>query len=262
MWFSLRFLPLLLCALLWGCAAGLPRQDSRTDEPATSAQAEGQPVELQPGIPWVGGEPALWHHKVFPGKRSSDYRLVQLDGRSAMHAQAASSASMLRQTLQVVPQDLNRLRFSWKVPALIETADLASRELDDSPVRVVLAFDGDRSRFSMKDAMLSQLSHALTGEPMPYATLMYVWSNQGEEGAVIHNPRTDRIRKIVLESGPGSLGQWRAYERDIRADFERAFGEAPGALTGIAIMTDSDNTRSVTQAWYGPVQLVARPPQN
>jgi hypothetical protein len=46
------------------------------------------------------------------------------------------------------------------------------------------------------------------------------------------------------------------YERDIRADFERAFGELPGALVGIALMTDSDNTRSTTKAWYGPVNLV------
>jgi hypothetical protein len=179
-----------------------------------------------------------------------------------MHVHAASSASMLRQSLHVAPEDLNLLRFSWKVPALIDTADLASRDLDDSPVRIVLAFEGDRSTFSLKDAMLSQLSHALTGEPMPYATLMYVWSNQRDAGTVINSPRTDRIRKIVLESGPASLGQWRAYERDIRADFKRAFGEAPGALMGIGIMTDSDNTRSETQAWYGPVQLIAKTSQD
>jgi hypothetical protein len=138
---------------------------------------------------------------------------------------------------------------------------LAVRGRGDSPVRVVLAFEGDRSSFSLKNAMLSELSQAITGEPLPYATLMYVWSNQHAAGTVIQNPRTDRIRKIVLESGPVSLGQWRSYERDIRTDFENAFGEAPGALVAIGIMTDSDNTQSVTQAWYGPVQLVARSPQ-
>ena len=67
--------------------------------------------------------------------------------------------------------------------------------------------------------------------------------------------RTDRIRKIVIESGPQGLKQWRNYERDIRADFEAAFGEAPGKLVGIGIMTDSDNTQSQTQAWYGKISL-------
>jgi hypothetical protein len=33
------------------------------------------------------------------------------------------------------------------------------------------------------------------------------------------------------------------------------FGEAPGALVGMAIMTDSDNTRSRAKAWYGPVKV-------
>ena len=59
----------------------------------------------------------------------------------------------------------------------------------------------------------------------------------------------------MVESGAGRLNQWINYERDIRADYEKAFGEPPGALIGIGIMTDSDNTRSQAQAWYGPIAL-------
>jgi hypothetical protein len=103
--------------------------------------------------------------------------------------------------------------------------------------------------------MLSELARALTGEELPYATLMYVWCNTRSPGTVIVNPRTDRIRKLVVESGSGKLRQWISYERDIRQDYETAFGEAPGALVGIGIMTDSDNTRTATRAWYGPVTL-------
>ena len=65
----------------------------------------------------------------------------------------------------------------------------------------------------------------------------------------------DRIRKLAVESGPGQVGQWLSYHRDIRADFEKAFGEPPGALLGLAIMTDTDNTRSTTRAWYGAIRL-------
>ena len=42
----------------------------------------------------------------------------------------------------------------------------------------------------------------------------------------------------------------------VRADFVKSFGELPGALVAIGIMTDTDNTQSTTQAWYGPVRLV------
>ena len=67
--------------------------------------------------------------------------------------------------------------------------------------------------------------------------------------------RTDRIRKLVLESGPNRLNRWLDYERDIRADFVQAYGEEPGRLIAVGIMTDTDNTRASTQAWYGPVML-------
>ena len=175
-----------------------------------------------------------------------------------MLAQAESSASMLRQLHHVLPSELRQLSFSWQVPAQIPNADMALPEADDSPVRVVLVFEGDRSKFSMKNAMLSELTHSLTGEPMPYATLMYVWCNTRAPGSVIINPRTDRIRKLVVESGESRLNQWLDYKRDIAADFEQAFGEPPGALLGIGIMTDTDNTRSSAHAWYGPVTLTKR----
>ena len=191
----------------------------------------------------------------FPGKTPTDYTPEKKGGRDAMRADAVSSASMLRRTVRIVPQDLGQVKFSWQVPELIEKADLTARDKSDSPVRLVLAFEGDRSLFSAKDSMLSELSHALTGEPMPYATLMYVWSNKLPPGTVVKSGRTDRIRKLVVESGSKNLNAWLDYERDVAADFELVFGERPGALVGIGLMTDSDNTRTTAQAWYGRVTL-------
>ena len=182
-------------------------------------------------------------------------QLQQQASRLALEANAQSSASMLRRNLRIAPEKLGTLEFSWHVPALIAGADVGQRESDDSPARLVLAFEGDRSKFSAKNAMLNELSLALMGEPMPYATLMYIWCNKRPVGTVVENPRTDRIRKLVVASGPDQLNQWLRFERDIRADFELAFGEAPGALLGIGVMTDSDNTQSNTMAWYGDIAL-------
>lgn len=197
-----------------------------------------------------------WTHKHLPGKQANEFSYARVDGRDAMAVKAESSASLMRQDLRVEAENLGRVRFSWKVPELIALADMARRESDDSPVRIVLAFEGDRSSFSLKNAMLSELSHALTGEPLPYATLMYVWCNTRPAGSVIVNPRTDRIRKIVVESGARNLNHWLDYERDVRADYEKAFGEPPGALLAVGIMTDTDNTQSKVQAWYGPLHLL------
>lgn len=196
-----------------------------------------------------------WQHYQLPGKSPTKFSFGRIDDRQGVSAFADTSASLLLHRLRVEPRHLGTVKFSWKVPELIDTADMALRETDDSPVRVILTFAGDRSRFSMKNAMLSELTMTLTGEPLPYATLMYVWCNTCAPDSVIINPRTDRIRKMVVESGGSGLRLWRDYERNIRSDFERAFQEAPGALVGIAIMTDTDNTRTRAQAWYGPLQL-------
>lgn len=237
---------LAACVLLAACASPPPAPE------APSAGLAATPWTLASS---AAPDAPAWQHYKLPGKQPSQFRYVRMDGRHAMAAQSKSSASMVRQAVRIEPEELGSVRFSWKVPDLIAQADMALRESDDSPVRIVLAFEGDRSKFSGKNAMLSELARTLTGEELPYATLMYVWCNTRQPGTVIVNPRTDRIRKLVVESGPDRLRQWVDYERNIRADYEKAFGEPPGALVGIGIMTDSDNTRSTTQAWYGPVTV-------
>ena len=206
---------------------------------------------------WTPADQAHWTPVRFPGKRHTTFKLVDHEKRSGTQADATHSVSMLRHTLRVPAEQLGTLKFAWQVPELIEGADMGLRHADDSPVRVVLAFEGDRGKFSARDAVLSELSQLLTGEELPYATLMYVWSNHHAVGSVIANPRTDRIQKIVVESGAPNLKRWLEYERDVRADFQQAFGEAPGALVAIGLMTDSDNTQSTTRAWYGDIRLTA-----
>ena len=197
---------------LTGCAVSLPGHPAAADE------------THKPSSPWVaastGGSTRAWQDFTFPGKQASKYSFVREDGRDAMSVHAQSSVSMWRQVVRVEPAELGRIKFSWKVPQLIAKADMATREMDDSPVRIVLAFDGDRAKFSAKNAMLSELARALTGEEMPYATMMYVWCNACKRESVIVNPRTDRVRKLALESGPGNLNRWMDYERVIRTDFE------------------------------------------
>lgn len=196
-----------------------------------------------------------WEPVTFPGKLRTAFSKQQHEGRESVQAESKGSASMLRQRMRISPDQLGRLSFEWQAENLLDGADLTAQGRDDSPARLVLAFDGDRQKFSARNAMLSELSRALTGEDMPYATLMYVWSNDKPVGTIIVHPRTDRIRKIVVESGPQRLRQWLRYERDVRADFEKVFGEEPGALQAVAIMTDSDNTQSRTRAWYGQIRL-------
>jgi hypothetical protein len=196
---------------------------------------------------------ADWHEVRLPGKRATEYAWEHFDGRRAMAARSEGSASMMRRKLLVAPAPLGKLNFSWQVSELIDGADVSVAETEDAPARVLLAFGGDVAALPMRTRMLFELAEAVGGEAPPYATLMYVWDSKAAVGSVIVNPRTDRIRKIVVDSGPQGLKRWREHQRDVAADFRRAFGEEPGPLLAIAVMTDSDNTKSKSTAWYGPL---------
>ena len=235
--------------LLSGCSGLLQRSSTSSSNIPSSVSADAGALH------WSPADQVKWEPVLFPGKSPTQYQTEIVGSRSTLVARANSSVSMLRKPLRIEPSQLGSIRFSWLLPQLIANADMGDRSSDDSPVRLVLAFEGDRSTFSLKNAMLNELALTLTGEEMPHATLMYVWCNRRPVGSVMHNHRTDRIRQLVVESGNAGLQQWRDYERNIRADYEKVFGEAPGALVGIAVMTDSDNTKSTVLAHYGDISL-------
>jgi len=215
-----------------------------------------------------GGLPDGWAPFIIrPDKRRTDYELVSMnvpgsDGvpraLTVVHASASSAASGLEHPVAV---DLARtpvLAWQWRADRLIDAADNLLREADDSPNRIVLAFDGDRSQLSMRDRILSEQARLFTGRDLPYATLIYIRENHAPVGTVIPNRVTDRIRMLVVESGADGLGRWQLHRRDVRADFIAAFGEEPGALRSVGLLTDSDNTRSDIDGWYGDLHFAAR----
>jgi hypothetical protein len=199
---------------------------------------------------------ATWQSFEFPFKRPTRYVPITLDGQAVIQADADHSVSLYRKMVRVEPDDLGHLAFSWMVPQLIAKADLSAQEREDAPVRLVLSFDGDFSKLPVKDRLLFDLVEGVIGEPPPYATLMYVWDNHAPVGSVIVAARTSRIRKIVVDSGPTQTSVWRFHNRDIASDFRKAFGEEPGALTSVALMTDADNTRTKVRAFYGDVKFL------
>lgn len=238
----------VLVAWLVACA---PMGRTPTAPPGPPAAMSGDPGALR--LMSHGRE---WLPFALPGKRNTDYVWIsEREGTPVLHARADTSASMWRHRLRLESTDLSHLRFSWRVPRLIEQADLSEGDTEDSPVRVVLAFEGPDERLSLRNRLMFDLAETLTGERPPYATLMYVWDNRAPVDSIITAARSDRIRKVVVESGPQRVSRWLQYERDVHADFMRAYGEAPGALIGIALMTDSDNTRTRTEAFYGPIEL-------
>ncbi len=160
----------------------------------------------------------------------TDYKIVDLDGERVLAAKANVSASGLLQPLSVSANDFPWLSWRWKVPQLIADADNASRIGDDSPVRVIVAFDGDKSKLDFEDQSLAQTVKLFSGREMPYATIQYIWENKLPPETVLDNARTSRSKMLVVESGPAQLDKWLHFKRNVKADFERLFGEPPGPI--------------------------------
>jgi len=243
-------LPVLLTALFAGCAQlpPAPGEESAAATPRTFKTFSGQ----RPGA----GMPAGWSALEFGGfKKATSYELVESDGRTVLQASADASASGLMQRVRFDPKQYPLISWSWKVPALIETADNTVGGLEDSPVRVIVAFAGDTSHLPMLERVTFKQFEMLTHRQLPYATLMYIWENRVPTGTVIPSAHTERIKMIVAESGSERVGEWQRVTRNVYEDFRRAFGEEPPAVKWIGIMTDTDNTGLNTRAFYGDITV-------
>ena len=206
-----------------------------------------------------GDAPEGWRlFKVNDKKKLTAYELVLDGGKSILHAKAEASASGVYKVPDFSLADRPVLAWRWKVSRLIPGADNSQGAREDSPARIVLAFEGDRDKLPRSDRRVLRIARTLSGKDLPYATLMYVWSNKAPVGTVIPNPHTGRIQMIVASSGAAGVGAWQDLSRNVVEDYRRAFREEPGRLLGYGVMSDTDNTGESVEAWYGEIDFRAR----
>jgi hypothetical protein len=242
----------LLCVLLLaGCAA---------PPVAEKPVAAIAPFSAGAG---TGGLPRGWQPLIISRtKAPTTYRLVRDPDsqHTVLQATADAAASGLRQRLDVDSASWPVVRWRWRVIDLIVGADNQDRYSEDSPVRLMLFFDGDKSALPLKEKLLMETARLVTGEDPPFATLMYLWENRFPVDTILTNVFTAQVRMYVAGSGPDvALGQWKVFERNYVDDYRRAFGAPPGRLIGVGIMTDTDNTGERIEAYYGDIELRRAP---
>jgi Protein of unknown function (DUF3047) len=208
------------------------------------------------------GMPDGWHfYRIAPYKKNTIYRLEKYQGRTVLAANSKTSASGLAVKLRPRSAQNLWLQWEWRAVGAIPQADNADSQHDDAPLRILVAFDGNKSKLSLKEKLTFEMASLISGQEMPYATLMYIWSGKNSVNTVLNNAHTSRVRMIVVDSGSDDLGEWRKHERDLAADYKLAYGEAPGNVIGIALLTDTDNTKTETRALYGDIELVRKNPK-
>lgn len=207
----------------------------------------------------VGGLPAGWHpHIMRRDLPPTHYELTRKDGRMVVQADAARSVSGLRCDVNIDPKQTPWLNFSWRVDQIDPRATVADDDLDDAPARVVITFDGPPPKLTLRETIFHEQVELFTGHVLPHATLMYVWDGQGPLEAIFQYPRSSRIRYLVVDSGAAHLGEWRQHRRNVALDYQRVFGEPPpGRIRHVGVLTDSDDLRIQSRAWFGDLSFSA-----
>jgi hypothetical protein len=193
-------------------------------------------------------------------KKNTEYTLAMDDGVMVLKAVAHNAASALAYRTEFDPRQFPMLSWRWKVVQGIPDAHNGEVNREDSPLRIIVAFDGDASKLSLKDKFASSFAQGQSGQALPYATLMYIWGNKVPLNKVTTSGRTSRIRMLSVNVDEQGVGKWQSFTRNMVDDFKLAFGEEPGKVLGIQVLTDTDNTGGDTEAFYGDISIGAARP--
>ncbi|MGY6554573.1 MAG: DUF3047 domain-containing protein [Wenzhouxiangella sp.] len=184
-------------------------------------------------------EPAAiveWESESFSGH--TQYSLVEVDGRPAVHAECNKAASglWLRREIDLVKYPI--LEWSWRVDETFQDIDESSRAGDDYPARLYVIMDGGWLRLRTR-------------------AVNYVWASEKPVGADWPNAYTSRARMLAVQSGPPDApGTWRTQRRNLREDFRALHNRDPEKIDAIALMTDCDDTGGTAEAWYGEIRFL------
>jgi hypothetical protein len=203
-----------------------------------------------------GQKAAGWVHKPLSKlKRDTVYTLTQEEGRTVLRGAADGSASLYVARLNPVAGVPTFLSWRWKTDALVPGADNRDKAREDAPLRMIVAFDGDKATLPEVEQKRYKRAKKLFGSDLPYAVLMYIWSDHVAPESLIPSAHTSQVKMLVVASGAGGLGSWQSVRRKLADDYRRAYGAEPGTLLGVAVMTDTDNTGAKAVGEYADIRL-------
>ena len=230
----LLFTTLTLCIVGW--SAGTIR---------IGAFSQGTPGQI----------PASWEPMALGRTAPSSYTLVRDGGQIVIRAEARDAASGLVRRVNLDAKRYPILEWRWKAENVIESGAVDRKSGDDYAARIYVTFSYDPGDLSFGERMKYQAAKAISGGDVPLRALSYIWANQPSETDIVANPYTDWVMMVPVESGGANVGTWRSERRNLYDDYRRAFGEEPPAISGIAVMTDTDDTGATAISYYGDIVL-------
>ncbi|MCC5809040.1 MAG: DUF3047 domain-containing protein [Ectothiorhodospiraceae bacterium] len=177
-----------------------------------------------------------WERHAFSGE--TDYRLVEVDGREAIHArctEASASGLFFREEIDLEATPV--VEWEWRVKETFSGIDETRKSGDDYPARLYVVDERTVLRWRTR-------------------ALNYVWASEMEQGSDWPNAYASQARMIALRGSDDANGEWRTERRHIREDFRRFHDRELSTINGLAIMTDCDDVGEPIEAWYGEIRFL------
>lgn len=203
-----------------------------------------------PGGPFPQGWKPLIFEKI---PEHTQYDLVKDEQQVVVKAISRQSSSGLTREISIDPKEYPVIEWRWKVENILQNGDVAQKSGDDYPARLYITFQYDSSQIGLFEKAKFETIKLLYGQYPPIGAVTYIWESKSPIGTMVPNPYSDRVYMFVTQSGSAKLNQWLTEERNIYEDYKKAFGEDPPNISGVAIMTDTDNTKGSAVAYYGDI---------
>ena len=169
--------------------------------------------------------------KVRGSKGKTKYSLGMNENGSFLRAEAKGTASGLGKKVKI---DLNKTPFiniTWKIEKDLKGIDEKSKKGHDFAARV----------FVVKKTGLTPLSNKAVN---------YVFSSNNSTNEFWRSPYTKSSIDYVLSTTKDNLNEWVTVKANVKEHFKKLHDLNVEELTGIVIMTDTDQTDIKTISYY------------
>jgi hypothetical protein len=178
------------------------------------------------------GVPVGWEVTEFTGGDAS-VELVRTEGRLAIRLRSERNSFAVHRDLVLDVRRYPMLSWWWRVSRLPAGSDVREAGRDDQAAQVYVVFPRWPAPRTSSDV------------------LGYVWDTRAPVGTRLTPAKATNVRIVVVESGSGRLDQWLQQQRNVAEDYQAAFGRQPPRVGKIALMIDSNDTRSDAEALFG-----------
>ncbi|MBI1910683.1 MAG: DUF3047 domain-containing protein [Deltaproteobacteria bacterium] len=206
------------------------------------------------------GLPKGWKPFEFPKKPKHTEYTIQKEGDNYfLKAESNEAASAVYKEVKWDLKEFPILKWRWKVEGVLKKGDERKKEGDDYAARVYVVFEYEPEKTPSLEKIKYRFLETVYGMKPPGNAINYIWANKLPKDETVNNPFTEKVMMIAIESGTENAGKWIDEERNIYDDYKKLFRDEPPKVTGIILMTDTDNTKEKVTAYYDDISFRKHP---